>query len=71
MCAVFQLPLCPSKPGTLSSEEIKSPYSLCWTYHPVWKPFSLVQIQPVPLFSASARGPYGTWPTPLIYCPLW
>lgn len=24
MCAVFQLPLCPSKPGTLSSKEIES-----------------------------------------------
>ena len=71
MCAVFQLPLCPRKPGTLSSEELKSPYRLCWTSHPVQKHFSLVQTQPVLLCSASVCGSYGAWPTPLLYCPLW
>lgn len=68
---LFQLPLCPSKPGTLSSEEIQSPYSLCWTNHPGWKHFSLVQTQAVLLCSASACGSYGAWPTSLLYCPLW
>ena len=47
-----------------------SPYSLCWPCHPVWEHLSLFQTQYVLLCSASACVSYGSWPTPLLYCPV-